>query len=58
MTDSWWPTGRSDTVLFWNELKELNVSDIDIKLNVYYLCSKERWINPVMKEFIRMAKEL
>lgn len=40
------------------ELKELNVSDIDIKLNVYYLCSKERRINPVMKEFIRMAKEL
>ena len=40
------------------ELKKLNVSDIDIKLNVYYLCSKERWINPVMKEFIKMAKEL
>ena len=40
------------------ELKELNVSDIDIKLNVYYLCSKERRISPVMKEFIRMAKEL
>ena len=40
------------------ELKELNISDIDIKLNVYYLCSKECWINPVMKEFIRMAKEL
>jgi hypothetical protein len=48
----------ADEYLKSGELKELNVSDIDIKLNVYYLCSKERWINPVMKEFIRIAKEL
>ena len=52
------PEYMAEEYLKSGELKELNVSDIDIKLNVYYLCSKERWINPVMKEFIRMAKEL
>ena len=52
------PEYMAEEYLKNGELKELNVSDIDIKLNVYYLCSKERWINPVMKEFIRLAKEL
>ena len=52
------PEYMAEEYLKSGELKELNVSDIDIKLNVYYLCSKERRINPVMKEFIRMAKEL
>ncbi len=40
------------------ELAELKVPDMDIILNVYYLCSKERWMNPAMKEFIRLAKEM
>ncbi len=52
------PEYMAEEYLKNGELKELNVSDIDIKLNVYYLCSKERWINPAMKEFIRLAKEL
>lgn len=35
------------------ELVRLNVSDIKIKLCSYFLCSRERWINPVMKAFIK-----
>ena len=38
------------------ELAKLNIKDHGIRMNSYYLCSKDRWINPVMKEFIRMAQ--
>lgn len=37
------------------ELIKMEVSDYDISMNSYYLCSKDRWINPVMKEFIRLV---
>ena len=40
------------------ELKLLNVSDIDIKIFSYFICSKDRWINPVMREFIRVAESM
>jgi DNA-binding transcriptional LysR family regulator len=38
------------------ELAKLNVNDQEIRMNSYYLCSKDRWIDPVMKEFIRMVQ--
>lgn len=36
------------------ELAEIKVKDYEIKMNSYYLCSKDRWINPAMREFIRI----
>lgn len=39
------------------ELSKLNINDFSIRMNSYYLCSKDRWINPVMKEFIRMLQQ-
>ncbi len=40
------------------ELKLLDVSDIDIRICSYFICSKDRWINPIMKEFIRFAEDI
>ncbi|MBR3124852.1 MAG: substrate-binding domain-containing protein, partial [Mogibacterium sp.] len=40
------------------ELELLNVSDIDIRICSYFICSKDRWINPVMREFIRVATSM
>ena len=37
------------------ELVKMEVKDHDISMNSYYLCSKDRWISPVMKEFIRVV---
>ena len=39
------------------ELVKLNIKDHGIRMNSYYLCSKDRWINPAMKEFIRMVQQ-
>jgi len=36
------------------ELAEIKANDHEINMNSYYLCSKDRWINPAMREFIRM----
>ena len=38
------------------ELAVLNVGEIDIELYSYFICSKERWINPIMREFMRFAE--
>ena len=38
------------------ELAKLDIKDHGIRMNSYYLCSKDRWINPVMKAFIRMVQ--
>lgn len=40
------------------ELEILNVRDIDISIFSYFICSKDRWINPVMREFIRVATSM
>lgn len=40
------------------ELKLLNVTDIDINIFSYFICSKDRWINPVMREFIHVAESM
>ncbi len=39
------------------ELAEVKTGDIPINLYSYYLCSRHRWINPVMQEFLRIAEE-
>ena len=39
------------------ELTKLDIKDHGIRMDSYYLCSKDRWINPVMKEFIRIVKQ-
>ena len=40
------------------ELALLDVKVIDIQMYSYYICSRDRWINPVMKEFIRIASDI
>ena len=39
------------------ELIKLDVKDISIDQYTYCVTSKERWINPVMQEFIRIINE-
>ena len=39
------------------DLVRLDISDMGIELYSYFIYSKDRWINPVMKEFIRIAEE-
>ena len=38
-------------------LARLDTEDIDIELYSYLIYSRDRWLNPVMKEFIRIAEE-
>jgi DNA-binding transcriptional LysR family regulator len=38
-----------------NELVTLDTGDHGININSYFLCSSERWINPAMKEFVRVV---
>ncbi|MBR1987048.1 MAG: LysR family transcriptional regulator [Mogibacterium sp.] len=38
-----------------DELIKVQVKDHGLSMNSYYLCSKDRWINPVMSEFIRIV---
>lgn len=35
----------------------MKVKDQEISMNSYYLCSKDRWINPVMKESMILAED-
>ena len=39
------------------ELARLDTEDIDIELYSYLIYSRDRWLNPVMKEFIRIAED-
>lgn len=39
------------------KLSVLDVADLDISMQSYFLCSRNRWINPVMKAFIEMIQE-
>lgn len=38
-----------------NELVTLDTGEHGIDMNSYFLCSSERWINPAMKEFVRVV---
>lgn len=40
---------------YQDELITLDTGDHGIDMNSYYLCSSERWINPAMKEFIKLV---
>lgn len=39
------------------ELVRLHASDFELTLQSYFLCSRDRWINPIMREFIRIIEE-
>ena len=39
------------------ELARLDTEDIDIELYSYLIYSRDRWLNPVMKEFMRIFEE-
>ncbi|MBR5429815.1 MAG: LysR family transcriptional regulator [Firmicutes bacterium] len=39
------------------ELAELSVRDMDIEVYTYFLYSRHRWLNPAMREFIRVVDE-
>ena len=39
------------------KLATLNVPDVNIELYSYFICSRDRWINPIMQEFIRFAEQ-
>ncbi len=36
------------------KLAEVKTDEIEVDLYVHYMCSKNKWINPIMGEFIRM----
>ena len=38
-------------------LARLDVKDPGIKMSSYYLRSKDRWINPAMREFILLLQD-
>ena len=40
------------------QLAEIKTEDIDIDMYSYYLCSRHRLINPIMKEFIRIVEDM
>lgn len=40
------------------EVAELTVESPAPPIYAYFVCSKERWINPVMQEFIRLVNEI
>ena len=39
------------------EIAKLNVNDIEIGLMAHIICSKDRWLDPLMKEFIRIISD-
>lgn len=39
------------------ELAEIPVRDLQVSVFSYFLYSRERWLNPAMREFIRIAEE-
>lgn len=40
------------------ELAELKIRGVDINLHSYFEYNRNRWLNPVMQEFIRMAESM
>ncbi len=54
---SYIPKFMADKYLESGKLVKLEVRDIDIDLYSYYICSRHRRINPVMREFIRIVEE-
>ncbi len=48
------PEYMAEEMLDTGKIAKLNVSDIEISLFAYFICSKDRWLDPLMKEFIRI----
>ena len=36
------------------KLAKIDVEDLEIGMNSYYMYSRNRWINPAMREFIKI----
>lgn len=54
---SYIPKFMAEKYLNTGQLAELHVKEVNIDLYSYYLCSRNRWINPVMQELIRIVEE-
>lgn len=54
---SYIPKFMAEKYIECGQLAEIDVEGIDINMHSYYLCSRHRWMNPIMKEFIRVVKE-
>lgn len=54
---SYIPKYMAEKYIECGQLVEIDVEGIDINMHSYYLCSRHRWMNPIMKEFIRVVKE-
>lgn len=54
---SYIPEFMAEKELKQGQLVKLNVIDFDIPMYTHYVCSHERWINPVMREFIRIVNQ-
>ena len=48
------PEYMAEDMLDTGEIAKLNVTDIEIGLMAHIICSKDRWMDPLMKEFIRI----
>lgn len=39
------------------KLVEIKTNEIEVEFYAHFLCSKNKWLNPIMQEFIRMMRE-
>lgn len=54
---SYIPKFMAEKYLKSGELVEIEMKGIHIDLCSYYICNRHRWINLIMREFIRMVEE-
>ena len=54
---SYIPKFMAEEYIKCGQLAEIYVEGIDINMHSYYLCSRHRWMNPIMKEFIWVVEE-
>lgn len=52
------PEYMAEDMLDTGEIAKLNVTDIEIGLMAHIICSRDRWLDPLMKEFIRIISEV
>ena len=51
------PRFMAEKYLESGELVEIKTEKINIELYSYYICSRHRWFNPIMQEFIKTVEE-
>lgn len=51
------PRFMAEKYLESGELVEIKTEKINIELYSYYICSRHRWLNPIMQEFIKTVEE-